>query len=131
MAVADIYEDSNWYKKKCITASCSNGITWFKTGMHLNGVSCGLMAMLCNSKSPSLGIMSVSILASLKVGCWFGRGHGKGPCDGAGVVVRKFLCQEQLKTYGGKFTNATKVFRYLKPNLSSFRTIHALGRINL
>lgn len=52
--------------------------------------------------------------------CCFGRGHGKGPCDGAGVVVKKFICQEQLNTHGGKLTNATKVSHYLKSNLSSF-----------
>jgi hypothetical protein len=35
-------------------------------------------------------------------------------------VVKKFICQEQLNTHGGKLTNATKVFHYLKSNFSSF-----------
>lgn len=72
MAVADIYEDSNLYKKKCIIALCFIGNTWLKTGMHLSSVLCGLMAMLCNLKAQSLGILSVSILPSVKVAKWVG-----------------------------------------------------------
>ena len=51
---------------------CSIGNTWLKIGMHLNGVLCGLMAMLCNLKAQSFGILSVSILPSVKVVKWVG-----------------------------------------------------------
>ncbi len=49
---------------------------------------------------------------------FFGSGHGKGPHDGAGAVVKSFIRREQLKSHGTKLQNASDVVVYLKAFLS-------------
>lgn len=49
---------------------------------------------------------------------FFGSGHGKGPHDGAGAVVKSFVRREQLKAYGRKLQCAADVVGYLKATLS-------------
>lgn len=37
---------------------------------------------------------------------FFGNGHGKGPHDGVGAMIKRFLRREQLDVHGAKLQNA-------------------------
>jgi hypothetical protein len=50
---------------------------------------------------------------------FFGSGHGKGPHDGARVVIKRFLKKEQLNVHGEKLQNVEKVVTLLKKHLSN------------
>lgn len=50
---------------------------------------------------------------------FFGSGHGKGPHDGAGVVVKWFIRQAQLDREGPELANAAQVVHMLREKLSS------------
>ena len=47
----------------------------------------------------------------------FASGHGKGEHDGAGVVLKRALTQEQLKSDGWVLYNASSVVAFLKETL--------------
>ena len=49
---------------------------------------------------------------------FFGSAHGKGPHDGAGAVVKRFIRKEQLNAHGAKLTCAADVVQFLKENLA-------------
>jgi hypothetical protein len=48
---------------------------------------------------------------------FFGSGHGKGPHDGARVVVKRFLQREQLNVPGEKLQNVKEVVIFLHKHL--------------
>jgi hypothetical protein len=50
---------------------------------------------------------------------FFGSGHGKGPHDGAGAVVKSFICREQLNPDGRRLQCAKDVVDLLTEKLSS------------
>ena len=65
----------------------------------------------------------ISCYPNMTNGCsmlwnFFGSGHGKGPHDGAGAVVKCFIRREQLKPYGVKLQSARDVVGYLTAHLS-------------
>jgi hypothetical protein len=37
---------------------------------------------------------------------FFGNGHGKGPHDGVGAIIKRFIRHKQLNVHGEKLTNA-------------------------
>jgi len=43
---------------------------------------------------------------------FFGSGHGKGPHDGASVVIKRLIRKEQLDANGGKLQNAKEVVQF-------------------
>jgi hypothetical protein len=53
--------------------------------------------------------------------CWnfFSIGHGKGPHDGAWVVIKRLLCRKQLNVHGAKLQNAKEVVMFLQKHLST------------
>ena len=59
---------------------------------------------------------------------FFGSGHGKGPHDGAGAVVKCFIRREQLKSDGWRLQNAATVVEFLKQKLSARPESSYLGR---
>jgi hypothetical protein len=48
---------------------------------------------------------------------FFGNGHGKGPRDGARIVIKHFIRCEQLNVHGAKLQNVKKVVNFLHVNL--------------
>ena len=50
---------------------------------------------------------------------FFGSGHGKGPHDGAGAVVKRYICTAQLDAMGPELANAEQVVNLLREKLSS------------
>ncbi len=44
---------------------------------------------------------------------FFGNGHWKGPHDGVGAVIKKFIWCEQLNVHEKKLTNAEEVVNFL------------------
>jgi hypothetical protein len=44
---------------------------------------------------------------------FFGSGHGKGPHDGVGIVIKIFIWHEQLNAQGEKLINAREVVNFL------------------
>jgi hypothetical protein len=49
---------------------------------------------------------------------FFRSGHGKGPHDGVGTMVKRFLWREQLNAQGRKLQNAKEVVTFLHMCLS-------------
>jgi hypothetical protein len=49
---------------------------------------------------------------------FFGSGHGKGPHDGAGVVLKRYIRNAQLNVHGPKLEDAETVMRFLREKLS-------------
>jgi hypothetical protein len=54
---------------------------------------------------------------------FFGSGHGKGPHDGAGAVVKSFICREQLNPDGRRLQCAKDVVDLLTEKLKSLKRI--------
>ncbi len=50
---------------------------------------------------------------------FFGLNHGKGPHDGASVVIKIFIQHEQLNSYGTKLHNVANVVGFLCVNISN------------
>jgi hypothetical protein len=50
---------------------------------------------------------------------FFGSGHGKGPHDGAGAVVKRFIRQVQLDSHGPVLHNALDVVALLREHLTT------------
>jgi hypothetical protein len=50
---------------------------------------------------------------------FFGSGHGKGPDDGAGAMIKRFLHRKQLNTHARKLQNDEEVVEFLREWLSS------------
>jgi hypothetical protein len=48
---------------------------------------------------------------------FFGSGHGKGPHDGEGMMIKRFLWREQLNVHGEKLQNVEEVVDFLCKNL--------------
>ena len=66
----------------------------------------------------------VSRYPALTGGCvcmwsFFGSGHGKGPHDGAGAVVKRYIRTAQLDAMGPELVNAEQVVNLLREKLSS------------
>lgn len=49
---------------------------------------------------------------------FFGSGHGKGPHDGAGAVLKRYMHNAQLDVHGPKLQDAETVVRFLREKLS-------------
>ncbi len=50
---------------------------------------------------------------------FFGLNHGKGPHNGASVVIKIFIQHEQLNSYGTKLQNVANVVGFLRANISN------------
>jgi hypothetical protein len=50
---------------------------------------------------------------------FFGSGHGKGPHDGGGVVIKQFLRRKQFNPQGKKLQNVMEVVAFLCEQSSS------------
>lgn len=50
---------------------------------------------------------------------FFGSGHGKGPDDGARVMIKRFLHRKQLNPHARKLQNDEEVVEFLREWLSS------------
>jgi hypothetical protein len=59
--------------------------------MHPSGIGFGVTIVPYSSKVQSRGFLSTSIQTSLKGVRCYGSGHGKGPRDGVGVVIKRFI----------------------------------------
>ena len=49
---------------------------------------------------------------------FFGSGHGKGPHNGAGAVLKRYMCNAQLDVHGPKLEDVETVVRFLREKLS-------------
>ena len=49
---------------------------------------------------------------------FFGSAHGKGPHDGAGAVVKRYIRNEQRNVAGARLTNAAEVVDFLRKHLA-------------
>jgi len=49
---------------------------------------------------------------------FFGNGHGKGPHDGVGAMIKRFLCRKQLNLQAKKLQNVEEVVEFLHERLS-------------
>jgi hypothetical protein len=54
--------------------------------------------------------------------------HGKGEVDGAGALLQKELCKEQIKPQGFKIQNAKKVVNLLQFKANKFHAAHPNAR---
>jgi hypothetical protein len=43
----------------------------------------------------------------------FGNGHGKGPHDGIGTIIKRLIQHEQLNAHGEKFINVKEVVNFI------------------
>jgi len=73
----------------------------------------GLMGVPPNSKAQNPSFF-VNKYPNMTNGCkttwnFFGDGHGKGPHDGVGVVIKRLIQNEQLDANGGKLQNASSI----------------------
>jgi hypothetical protein len=54
-----------------------------------------------------------------KLWSFFGSGHGKGPHDGGGAMIKWFLCRKQLNPQGRKLQNVMEVVAFICEQLFS------------
>lgn len=76
-------------------------------------------------------IMVLKMTGGCKM-CWsfFSIGHGKGPHDGVGVVMKRFLCRKQLSAHGAKLQNIKEVVMFLQTYLSTRPNQHIVVHAN-
>jgi hypothetical protein len=96
----------------------STGNIWWKQDIQLNGIGYGMMGAHLNLRVTSHDTLFLCIqiwLGVAKCYLWslFGNGHGKGPHDKAGVVMKQFLHIEQLNPQTRKLQNVEEVNLYM------------------